>query len=170
MSDIAIHDLNAADEAVDQARSDLRQAGVNVQTARAALATALTAWHRGPGNDCPPECQGIPGAEPSGTTGPRRGGNIPPSSDCGGDRQSLRGRRHERPTRRRQSLRPRRAQQSSGVRSERPAHRSRSRRSQAPATTRMTVMATPRLPPAIRALRASLRGASKSGLRERLER
>ncbi len=46
MSDIAIHDLNAADEAVDQARSDLRQAGVNVQTARAALATALTAWHQ----------------------------------------------------------------------------------------------------------------------------
>ena len=33
----------------------------------------------------------------------------------------------------------------------------------------MTVMATPRLPPAIRALRASLRGASESGLRERLE-
>ena len=43
---VSLYDLAAADAAVDQARSDLRQAGVNVHTARAALATALTAWHQ----------------------------------------------------------------------------------------------------------------------------
>jgi hypothetical protein len=44
---VSLRDLKDADEAVNQARSDLRQVGQNVQTARAALATALTTWNQG---------------------------------------------------------------------------------------------------------------------------
>ncbi len=42
-----IHDLRAADEAVNQARGDLQQAGQNVTAARAELARCLTAWNAG---------------------------------------------------------------------------------------------------------------------------
>ncbi len=44
---VTIDDLHAADAAVAQARTDLQQAGINVQTARGALAAALTKWNAG---------------------------------------------------------------------------------------------------------------------------